>query len=65
MSVALFGTAWYGHRKALGWILVTLGAVAFVDGWVVKDLVGRGEWNHWGYAPLVSTLGALLLGVLG
>lgn len=65
MSAAIFVTAFYGHRKALGWIMVAVGAVAGVDGYVVRDVVGRGEWTHWGYAPGVITLGALLLGVLG
>jgi hypothetical protein len=64
MAVALFATAYYGHRKALGWILITAGAVAGVDGFVVREQIGRGEWTHWGYAPPVATLGALLLGVL-
>ncbi|KAK2753457.1 hypothetical protein FQN54_007847 [Arachnomyces sp. PD_36] len=65
MAAALFVTAYYGNRKALGWLLIAAGAVAGVDGYAVNNQIGTGEWNHWGYAPVITTLGALLLGVLG
>lgn len=52
----------YG-RKTLGWIVVAGSGVAFVDGAVCRS-GGKGEWNHWGYAPLLTIVGALLLGVL-
>ena len=50
-------------RRMLGWIVVAGSGVAFVDGAVCR-LGGKGEWNHWGYAPLLTVVGALLLGVL-
>lgn len=53
-----------GHaRRMLGWIVVAGSGVAFVDGAVCR-LGGKGEWNHWGYAPLLTVVGGLLLGVL-
>lgn len=52
----------YG-RKTLGWIVLAGSGVAFVDGAVCRS-GGKGEWNHWGYAPLLTVVGALLLGVL-
>ena len=64
MGIAMFATAFFGSRKALGWVLVAGSAVAFVDGAVCRDQIGRGEWNHWGYLPILLTLGVLLLGVL-
>lgn len=64
MAAAMFATAYYGHRKALGWILISLSGVAGMDGIIVRDQIGRGEWTHWGYAPVLATLGAVLLGVL-
>ncbi|KAL9108110.1 MAG: hypothetical protein Q9227_007085 [Pyrenula ochraceoflavens] len=52
-------------RTVLGWVLVAGSAVAGVDGAVVKAYAGDGQWNHWGYAPVLTVTGGLLLGVLG
>lgn len=57
MGVATYSSAYYGDRKSLGWILIATSAVAFVDGAVCRSKVGTGEWNHWGYAPIIATLG--------
>jgi hypothetical protein len=54
----------FGHRKSLGWILLAGSAVAFVDSAVCRAQVGKGEWNHWGYAPMLTAIGSVLLGVL-
>lgn len=62
-SAAIFATAYYGNRKALGCIVIAGGLVAGADGWVCKSWVGRGEWNHWGYGSAMLVLGSLLLGV--
>jgi hypothetical protein len=63
MGLAIYSTAYFGNRKALGWILIAASAVAFVDGAVCRAQ-GKGEWNHWGYAPMLTAVGSVLLGVL-
>lgn len=30
---------------------------------VCRTQVGKGEWNHWGYAPKLTTVGTVLRGV--
>lgn len=62
MGLAIYSAAYYGDGKTLGWILVAGGGVAFVDGAVCRSH-GKGEWNHWGYAPVITAVGSLLLGV--
>jgi hypothetical protein len=63
MGLAMYSAAYFGNRKALGWILIAGSGVAFADG-VVCWNQGKGEWNHWGYAPMLTVVGSLLLGVL-
>lgn len=62
MGAAIYAAAAFGDRRALGWIMVAAGAVAGVDG--VVSIPGGGEWNHWGYAPMLVALGGVLLGAL-
>ena len=64
MGVALYSTTYFGNRKSLGWTLIAGSGVAFVDGAVCRAYAGQGEWNHWGYAPILTAVGAALLGVL-
>lgn len=64
MGFAIYATAWCGSRRALGWIILAMGAVAVGDG-VVCWRNGHGEWNHWGYAPLAGVVGALFVGMAG
>lgn len=73
MGLAIYATAYFANgndgggrnnNKALGWILIAGSGVAFVDGGVCKGIVGKGEWNHWGYAPILAAVGLALLGVL-
>ena len=64
VGVAIFATAYFGERRALGWILVAASGVALVDGWVCWAKVGKGEWNHFGYAPVVLGVGCVVLGIL-
>jgi len=64
MGLAVYSANYFGSRKSLGCLLIAGSAVAFVDGVVCKAQVGKGEWNHWGYAPVVGGVGAVLLGVL-
>ncbi|KAL3138781.1 hypothetical protein ABBQ32_005624 [Trebouxia sp. C0010 RCD-2024] len=61
MGLAIYAVAWFGTRKSLGLILVAASGVAFVDGAVCRAQIGRGEWNHWGYAPALTVVGAMLL----
>lgn len=63
MGLAMSVTAYFGNRKAMGWILIAGSGVAFADG-VVCWNQGKGEWNHWGYAPMLTVVGSLLLGIL-
>lgn len=63
MGAAFYAAAYFGDRKALGWILIAGSGVAVVDGAVCRAQIGRGEWNHWGYAPVVAGVGSVLVGV--
>ncbi|PGH12852.1 hypothetical protein AJ80_06561 [Polytolypa hystricis UAMH7299] len=64
MGVAIFSAAMLGgSRKSLGLTLLATGAVAFADGYACYTHGSGGEWNHWGYAPVVSGVGALLMGI--
>ena len=64
MGLAIYATVYYGTRKALGAILIAASGVAFVDGAVCWAYAGNGQWNHWGYAPVIILVGSLLLDVL-
>lgn len=63
MGLAIYSAAYFGDRKTLGCILIAGSGVAFVDGAVCRAH-GKGEWNHWGYAPMLTAVGSMLLGVL-
>lgn len=63
MGLAIYSAAYFGDRKTLGWILIAGSGVAFVDG-AVCSAQGKGEWNHWSYAPILTAVGSVLLGVL-
>ncbi|KAI9894692.1 MAG: hypothetical protein M1814_002048 [Vezdaea aestivalis] len=63
MGLAIYATAYFGDRKALGAILLCGSGVAFADGFICKASVGKGEWNHWGYAPMLTAIGMILLGI--
>ena len=64
MGLSIYSAAYFGNRKSLGWILIAGSGVAFVDGAVCRAYVGNGEWNHWSYAPILTAVGSVLLGVL-
>lgn len=64
MGLATYFTAYFGSQKACGWTLMAGAAVAGVDGLVCLQQIGGGQWNHWGYAPMVFATGALLAGAL-
>ncbi len=62
MGAAIYAAALCGTREALGWIMVAAACVAFTDGAVCKFMVGKGEMNHWSYAPTMAVLGGMMLG---
>ncbi|KAF2807398.1 uncharacterized protein BDZ99DRAFT_573231 [Mytilinidion resinicola] len=73
MGIAILAAATFGDRegRALGWIMAAAGAVAGVDGWVVRGFEAAGgnggarggEWGHWGYAPVLGVVGGVLVGL--
>ena len=60
LGLAIYAPAIYGSTKTLGLIMLAAGSVAGVDGWVCYSMVGAGWMNHWGYAPVLVILGAVL-----
>ena len=62
MGLAIYAGVWFKERRVLGVVLMGASCVAFVDGWVVKAQTGGGEWNHWGYAPMVGLVGLVMMG---
>lgn len=63
MGLSVVIAAWYGHVKVLGWLLLMLSGVAGFDGLVCRWAGVGGEWNHWGYSPVGTGVGLILLGV--
>jgi hypothetical protein len=63
MGLSTAITAYLGHTTALGCIFFGNSIVAVVDGFVSRDQIGRGEWNHWGFLSISFGLGSALLGV--
>lgn len=63
MGAAMAAAAKFGSSAALGWILVASSGVAIADGLVCYSH-GKGQWNHWGHAPLSGAVGLVLLGCL-
>ncbi|KAK7955877.1 uncharacterized protein PG986_005099 [Apiospora aurea] len=61
MGVAIYAAAMAGTKKSLAVTLLAASGVAFVDGAACFAAHGQGHWNHWGYAPIVAAVGALLL----
>lgn len=62
MGLAIYIATFCGTSHSLGWTLISSSAVAMGDG-VVCWTHGQGEWNHWGYAPMITVVGSLLLGI--
>jgi hypothetical protein len=56
MGLVIYSAAYFGDRKTLGCILIAGSGVAFVDGAVCRAQ-GKGEWNHWSYAPILTAVG--------
>ena len=62
MGAAIYAAALCGTRQALGWTVIAAGCVAGTDGAVCKFMVGKGEMNHWSYAPVMVIWGGVMLG---
>lgn len=62
VGFAIHATAYFGNRTALACIVLAASVEAFLDGAVCYSH-GKGEWNHWGYAPMLTVVGLALLGV--
>jgi len=62
MAAVNFAAWWYGDRKMLGIIAFAGVGVAVNDGWMSERQLGRGAWKHVMWVPLVSSMGAALLG---
>ncbi|KAH8895449.1 hypothetical protein GQ53DRAFT_744072 [Thozetella sp. PMI_491] len=61
MGLVIYAATFLGSKKSLGWTLLAASGVAFVDGFVCWTH-GQGQWGHWGYAPVITVVGTLLLG---
>lgn len=64
MGLAVYSVAYFGDRKALGWIAIAGSGVDYADGLTCWALVGKGYWSRWGFAPIMTAVGVLLLGAL-
>ncbi|KAH8588118.1 hypothetical protein B0O99DRAFT_693858 [Bisporella sp. PMI_857] len=62
MGLMVYAGVYFREQKSLGTGLILGAVVAGVDGAVCKWIVGHGEWQHWGYAPVAAALGSVLLG---
>lgn len=63
MGFTTIMTAYYGHRKVMGWTFIGVSTVATVDGFICRNAGVGGEWNHWSFTLLGSAVGMVLLGV--
>ncbi|KAE8313405.1 hypothetical protein BDV41DRAFT_576871 [Aspergillus transmontanensis] len=61
-GVALFSTLFSRHPKTVDWIMIETSAVAYVDGFVCWTH-GRRGWNLLRYAPVLTVIGTLFLGL--
>lgn len=64
MGVVLLAAYYYGAREVFGWSLIASSAVAFVDGVANQAVLGYGAGKHWGYAPVLTVVGSILLGAV-
>ena len=53
MGLVLYLASYFGDRRTLGWVVLAAAGVGFADGAVCKWMIGAGEFNHWGYAPVL------------
>lgn len=53
LGLSIITVTFLGHKKATGWLLLWGSGVVTMDGVVAGDQIGRGEWNHWSFAPVM------------
>ncbi len=54
---------WYrGDVRLLGFGLLGALPLVLTDGLVSREIIGGGEWSHWGFAPVIAGVAAGLLG---
>lgn len=63
VGMSIYIVAYLASREALGWLYIAVSLQAYIDGLICLTKVGKGQWNHWGYAPILTALGAILLGI--
>ncbi|KAI7479630.1 hypothetical protein KC351_g7429 [Hortaea werneckii] len=63
IAAALYAAAFLDiiDGKLLGMILIFGGCTAVGDGVICKTVIGFGEWDHFGYAPMLLGLGGYML----
>ncbi|KIW03527.1 uncharacterized protein PV09_05288 [Verruconis gallopava] len=61
MGISIYATAFFGNRRAMGLVMIAGFACAMVDGYASKTFLGGGEWDHWGYSPMLALLGVMAL----
>ncbi|KAI7272070.1 hypothetical protein KC345_g7139 [Hortaea werneckii] len=63
IAAALYAAAFLDvtDGKLLGMILIFGGCTAVGDGVICKTVIGFGEWDHFGYAPMLLGLGGYVL----
>lgn len=64
MGTALYASMRYGSRHLTGLIMLSASTQAIFDGFVCLLKAGKGQWSHWGYAPMLVAVGTLLVGAL-
>ncbi|KAI5359527.1 hypothetical protein Slin15195_G071540 [Septoria linicola] len=60
MGLAILAPSMYGSTKTLGLIMLAAASVAGIDGWACYSTVESGWMNHWGYAPMLAVVRAVL-----
>jgi hypothetical protein len=63
-GAALLATAYHGHPKAMGCIVLAGALVPLVDGVVNGWNVTGGRWKHWRFVPVSVLLGVPAMGIL-
>lgn len=64
MGVTTLAAWYYGAKEVFAYSLIAGSVVALVDGVANKAVLGYGQGKHWGYAPVLTIVGAILLGVV-
>ncbi|KAF4445539.1 hypothetical protein F53441_10736 [Fusarium austroafricanum] len=60
ISFLLFNISLSGNRKLMSYGFLGAIGMALTDGFVAKAVIGDGQWQHWGFVPIVV---GLLIGI--